>query len=400
MKFLFEDESFSFETLRTAGFANYGGADLGEVIMTARAIPEGDEAAWLTQWEATADRVARIGERAATAGHRVSAREAFFRASNYYRTAEFFKRANPVGDADVARLSGRSTQTFVQAAQLLDTPFEVVEIPYEGTTLPGYLFLADASGEPRPTIIYNNGFDSTQEESYVAVGAAALRRGYNVLAFDGPGQGAAIRKSQLPFRHDWEAVITPVIDFALTRKEVAADKIALFGYSLGGYLVARAAAFDHRPAAIILDDGIMDFHAAFEHMFPPFLVSWIHEHNDEDANAVLRMIMALKTGARWAMQNGMWTFGAASPSEFVRKSSLYTLERIAGDIKAATLVLDAGNDQFLKGQPQAIHASLTSPKALVTLTEAEGAGEHCHMGAMYRAHQVMFDWLDETLANA
>lgn len=400
MKFLFEDESFSFETLRTAGFANYGGADLGEVIVTARAIPEGDEAAWLKQWEATADRAAKIGESSLAAGHRVSAREAFLRASNYYRTAEFFKRAKPVDDEDVARLSGRSTQTFIQAGQLLDTPFEVVEIPYEGTTLPGYLFLADKSGEPRPTVIYNNGFDSTQEESYVAVGAAALRRGYNVLAFDGPGQGAALRKSKLRFRHDWEKVITPVIDFALTRKEVDADKIALFGYSLGGYLVARAAAFDHRPAAIILDDGILDFHAAFEHMLPPFLLSWIHDQKDGDADAVLRMIMAGKTAARWAMQNGMWTFGTSSPSAFVRMSKRYTLADVAGNIKAATLVLDAENDQFLKGQPQAIHAALQSPKHLVTLTSAEGAGEHCHMGAMYRAHQTIFDWLDETLAKA
>lgn len=400
MKFLFEDESFSFETLRTAGFANYGGADLGEVLVTARAIPEGDENAWLKQWEATAEHVAKIAEQSLAAGHYVSARQAFFRASNYYRTAEFFKRASPVNDADVARLSGRSTQTFIQTAQLLDTPFEIVEIPYENTTLPGYLFLADDSGEPRPTIIYNNGFDSTQEESYVAIGAAALSRGYNVLAFDGPGQGAVIREGKLTFRHDWEHVVTPVIDFALTRKEVAPDKIALFGYSLGGYLVARAAAFDHRPAAIILDDGILDFHAAFEHMLPPFLVSWIHEQKDDQADSVLRMIMALKTGPRWAMQNGMWTFGTSSPSEFVRKSRLYTLADIAGDITAATLVLNAENDQFLKGQPLAIHTALKSPKQLVTLTEAEGAGEHCHMGAMFRAHQVIFDWLDETLAGS
>ncbi|WP_178113012.1 hypothetical protein [Acerihabitans arboris] len=49
MKFIFENESFSFETLRTAGFANHGGADLGEVIMTANAIAEGDETAWLAQ---------------------------------------------------------------------------------------------------------------------------------------------------------------------------------------------------------------------------------------------------------------------------------------------------------------------------------------------------------------
>jgi hypothetical protein len=35
VKFLFDNESFSFETLRTAGFAAYGGAGLGEVLATA-----------------------------------------------------------------------------------------------------------------------------------------------------------------------------------------------------------------------------------------------------------------------------------------------------------------------------------------------------------------------------
>ncbi|QHB33073.1 alpha/beta fold hydrolase [Yersinia canariae] len=400
MKFLFEDESFSFETLRTAGFANYGGAELGEVIVTAQAIPEGDEDAWLTQWEATAERVARIGETSLAAGHRVSAREAFFRASNYYRTAEFFRREFPQRDSNVARLSQRSTQTFIQAAQLLETPFERVEIPYEGTILEGYLFLADASGGSRPTIIYNNGFDSTQEESWFAIGAAAVRRGYNVLAFDGPGQGAALRNNNLVFRHDWENVISPVIDFALTRKEVAPDKISLFGYSLGGYLVARAAAFDHRPAAIILNDGILDFHAAFERMLPPFVLSWIHEQKDDQANTVLQLLMNNKTDARWAIRNGLWTFGASTPAEFVRMTRQYTLEGIVERINAATLVLDAENDQFLKGQPKAVHAVLTSPKQLVTLTSAEGAGEHCHMGAMYRVHQVIFDWLDESLAHS
>ncbi|MDT7753342.1 MAG: hypothetical protein QOD96_7004, partial [Pseudonocardiales bacterium] len=74
MKFLFENESFSFETLRAAGFANYGGAELGEVVVTARAIPEGDEAAWHREWKATARRVHQLGEQSLANGHRVSAR--------------------------------------------------------------------------------------------------------------------------------------------------------------------------------------------------------------------------------------------------------------------------------------------------------------------------------------
>ena len=214
MKFLFDDPSFSFETLRAAGFANDDCADLGEIITTARAIPDGDEDAWLRAWQATAERVQALGEASRAAGHRVNAREALLRASNYYRTAEFFRREHPADDPVVADLSRRARATFGAAAELFDTPVEQVEIPYEGTTLPGYLFLADHTGEPRPTLVYVNGFDSTAEEAWFVVGASGVRRGYHVLAVDGPGQGAALREQGLTFRPDWEAVITPVVDHA------------------------------------------------------------------------------------------------------------------------------------------------------------------------------------------
>ena len=79
MKFLFEDESFSFETLRAAGFANYGGADLGEIIVTTASILDGDENAWHREWTATARRVHGLGLESLAGGHRVSAREALLR---------------------------------------------------------------------------------------------------------------------------------------------------------------------------------------------------------------------------------------------------------------------------------------------------------------------------------
>ena len=397
MKFLFENESFSFETLRAAGFANYGGAELGEVLVTARAIRDGNETDWHRKWKATAGRVQTLGERALDAGHRVSAREAFLRASNYYRTAEFFLREDPANDPEVTLLSGRSRDTFASAARLLDTPVEDVRIPYEDTTLPGYLYLVDNTGRPRPTVIYNSGYDSTLEESYFAIAAAALSRGYNVLAFDGPGQGAALREQRLVFRPDWEAVITPVMNYALSHPETAPDSIALFGYSLGGYLVARAAAFEHRVAAVVLDDGVFDFSAAFRGSLPPFLSSWVAEGRDDAALPVLALMTAANLQMRWAVNNGIWAMGATSAADLIRKTAAYTLDGVAEKISCPTLILDAENDQFLKGQPQLVEQSITAPTHLVTLTEAEGAGEHCHMGAMSRAHSTIFDWLDNTL---
>ncbi|MFC4947997.1 alpha/beta hydrolase family protein [Pseudonocardia sp. GCM10023141] len=396
MKFLFDDASFSFETLRAAGFAAYGGADLGEVLVTAAAITDGDEDGWLRAWTATAERVHAIGDAALAAGHRVSAREALLRASNYYRTAEFFRRVDPANDPVVTDLSTRSRTTFAAAAALFDTPVEAVAIPYEGTTLPGYLFLVDGSGAPRPTVVFTSGYDSTLEEAWFAIAAAAVRRGYNVLAFDGPGQGAALREQGLVFRPDWEAVITPVVDYALTRPEIAADRIALFGYSLGGYLVARAAAFEHRLAAVILDDGVHDFSAAFASSMPPFLWNWIQEGRDDVAVPVATLLTHVSTQVRWALNNGVWALGADGYADLVRKAAAYTLDGVADRITAPTLILDAENDQFFNGQPQQVEKALVNaPTTLVTFSAADGGGEHCHMGAMAAVHQTIFDWIDE-----
>src|SRR5580704_3564653 len=62
-------------------------------------------------------------------------------------------------------------------------------------------------------------------------GAGAIARGYDCLTFDGPGQDYALWKQQLHFRPDWEKVITPVVDFALSRPEVDAKRIAIQGIS-------------------------------------------------------------------------------------------------------------------------------------------------------------------------
>ena len=110
-------------------------------------------------------------------------------------------------------------------------------------------------------------------------------------------------------RPDSEAVITPVVNYALTLGEVAADKIVLFGYSLGGYLVARAAAFEHRVAALVLDDGIYDFHAAFTSSLPPFIESWIEERRDDVAVPVLTMLTAANSQVRWGCATGCGSSG-------------------------------------------------------------------------------------------
>jgi len=394
----FRDETFAFEMLRAAGSAPYSGADLGEVLATARLIRNGDETGWFRAWLNTAQRVHGIADIALENGHRVSARQAFLRASNYYRNAEFFRRKNAASDTEALAVARLSRGTFASAMALMDHPALHIDIPYEATTLPGYLFLVDDSGVARPTVVYTNGYDSTAEESWFAIAAAALDRGYNVLAYDGPGQGAVIREQGLVFRPDWEAVLTPVLDYCEGRAEIDSSAIALFGYSMGAYLVARAAAFDHRPAALILNDGIFDFHQAYVNATPGWVMRRILNGKDGLANRLMAAMAAVRTQVRWGLNNGVWTFGAASYADFIRRTTDYNLAGLAERITAPTLIMDAEDDHFLKGQPSALAKAMTAPATLARFTTAEGAGEHCHVGSLTRAHQVVFDWLDSTIS--
>jgi pimeloyl-ACP methyl ester carboxylesterase len=397
VEFIFKDEAFKFETLRAAGFAGDAGADIGEVIVTTAQIPEGNEDAWTAAWKATAERTARRGEDSLQVGDTVSAREAFLRASSYYRSAEFYRRADPLNDPAVLELSRLSKDYLVKAGALLDGPFTEVSIPYEDGEMPGYLFFVEDTGRPRPTVIYTNGFDSTREEGYFVIGAAALRRGYNFLAYDGPGQGWMIREKNVPYRPDWENVLGPVVDYALTVPEIDSAKLVHFGYSLGGYLVARYAAYDHRSAAIVCNDGLMTFYASYPPIPAPIL-SLIEDNRDAEAIPLLEALMKDDTNARWGLQNGPWVNGVATTAEYVRSTADYTLTVAdIGKIQTPVLVLEGEDDKVFAGQAAEFAAALKAPHEHVVMLNADGAGQHCHEGAMFLLHQTVFNYLAKTV---
>lgn len=384
MRFMFEtDESFSFETLRAVGYTVYGGADIGEVMATAARITPGDWESWHTEWRALADRIAGIAAACAAKGRTVSASSAHLRASNYYRTAEFFLRRDPVKDPRVAETSALAVQAFTAASEI-QKHWTSVQIPYEGIELKGY-YLNVSGAEPGPTLVAHGGYDSTVEELFFAVGEAARRHGWNCLIFEGPGQGAALRIDKLTFRHDWEAVVSPVLDLAVRLPGVDTDRIALLGMSMGGYLAPRAAAFDNRIAACIAYDGVFNFAAAL----PPLAV----------IEQVIAEPESAPTALRWAVLNGLWTLGVSTGQELRDAFADYDLRPVVDRITCPTLVCEAEEDQFFKGQPQLLYDALRCPKTLLTFTADEGAEEHCHEGALTLFHQRMFDWLDETLAS-
>jgi hypothetical protein len=195
------------------------------MLSTADRVVNGDAGSWCGEWIATGERVATIAEESAKSGHEVSARAGYLRAATYYAMA----LSSVDGTKDPAALL-RSTfaehrRCFDAYTELLDPPAERVEIPYEGTTMPGYLFRPASSDTPRRTLIMNNGSDGPVTSIWPPLSAGGVARGYNVLIFDGPGQQSMLFERGVPFRHDWEHVITPVLDFLLARADVDPARI-------------------------------------------------------------------------------------------------------------------------------------------------------------------------------
>jgi dipeptidyl aminopeptidase/acylaminoacyl peptidase len=395
MELVFKDTQYAFQTLRALGYAVSGGADVGEVLKTAYSIKEGDDESWYREWMKTAEQREKSGEDFLVRGRKISARQEFFKASNYYRTAEFFLHTNPE-DPRIVSVWKKSRDSFLKAAKLADHPIIPVEIPFEGTTLPGYLCLVDKSGAKRPLLIVHSGFDGTKEELYFETANFAVKRGYNVLLFEGPGQGGVIRVQKLPFRPNWETVVTPVVDYAITRKEVDAKRIALMGISFGGYLAPRAAAFEKRIKVCIANGGVYDFHMT-AHLTPEEEKYLDTQKGAEEIDRMLYDKMKTDPSFRWVMANGMFTFHAKSPSEWLKMTRPYTMIDVAGRITCPMLIVDSEEDKDMPGQARNLFEALKSPKDFMLFTKEEGAEEHCQMGAILISNARILDWLDDIM---
>ncbi|MDB5864119.1 MAG: hypothetical protein JWO70_1925 [Betaproteobacteria bacterium] len=198
---------------------------------------------WCVEWSREAQRYSDMAGAALAEGNRTTAGQHYIRAALYYHWATFLFVHDPKQFVEGMEAMG---ECWRLAAPLVEPPMELLEIPYEGVKLPGYLRKPEGIAKP-PLVILVPGGDSTKEELY-DFGEHMLKRGLAVMAFDGPGQGLVSTK--LKIRPDFEVPIRAVTDFMVRRSDIDAKRLAIGGISYGGLFACRAAAFDERFKAV------------------------------------------------------------------------------------------------------------------------------------------------------
>ncbi|WP_432663680.1 alpha/beta fold hydrolase [Wukongibacter baidiensis] len=306
-------------------------------------------------------------------------------AAFYYRAAEFFTLPN---DPDKIKLYEKFIDLFYNTV-VVDDNINRVSVPYGETFLPA-IKIPSSKDENKGTIVIHGGFDSFMEEFY-SMACYFSNLGYEVVMFEGPGQGAALKKYDIPFTHEWEKPVKAVLDhFGL-------DDVTLLGISMGGWLCFRAAAFEPRISKVIASS------IAFDYMqIPPAPVAAFAKSLFRFPR-LMNYLGDLKTKVRaqekWSLNNLMYMTKKDTPMDASWVILECNEENLHSDmVKQDVLILTGAEDHFV---PLKMHykqvAALTNTKSITEriFTKEDQGHNHCQVGNFGLALDVMTKWLEE-----
>ena len=412
----FRSEFFDFESIRILGTAPSGGCEPGEFLEAISKIKRHDPESWYSAWMEQVDRVEDVAKRAEQSGEKVQARRAWLRLSNYLRASAYML---PPEDQRVLQSAEQSIRCFRRAIPLMEGEVIVAAIPYEkGQTLDAYLFLPPPSKKLRnrktPVLINCGGADSTQEELYFLYGVTGPEIGYAVLTFDGPGQGMALKRDNIPMRPDYEFVVSLVLDHlsGLAEQypdfELDMDHVAISGVTMGGYYALRGATNPRIHACISVDPFYSLWTLALTRM-PQWYANlwesgWI---SDGFFNWSIQTHMRVDFPSRWEFSLGRRMMGTKTPAETLRRFQLFSLDNfevgrtVLDQVTCPVLITGAAKTLYASAETSTtvIHRLLKrvpegEKKVWVPGTPGQG-GFTGKVGAWGLLSQRTFEFLDD-----
>jgi alpha-beta hydrolase superfamily lysophospholipase len=364
-------------TLIIKGMAPYGVVALEEIdrVCERLKLRQHEPQAWCEEWGALAAALERRADEAAAAGRAHTAGDHYLRAGNYYYNAERFI----LPGAQKREWGGKAYRCYHAGIRLRHPNIEFVEVPYAGTTLPALFMRAPVKG-PAPTVVIVNGMDNAKEMSIFFAGLEFARRGLHTLAIDGPGQGESLRMRGIHSRYDYEVPGRAAFDCVASRPDVDVKRVAIMGYSFGGYYSSRIAAFEKRFAACI---ALSALHWD--------LAAWQTRIKKSNASA--------PTSVAQSNFQFQWVVNAATPEEAIEIAKKFSLRDVAAKITCPFLVTHGGNDRVVPVEnAQKLYDAVGSKNKTIKIFSAEeGGAEHAHVDNRQIGIDFAADWLAANL---
>jgi pimeloyl-ACP methyl ester carboxylesterase len=308
-------------------------------------------------------------------------------AARLYRAAEFFMSA---ADPDRKEAAEKFIDLFYRVNAADDV--QRIKIPYGRGQLHGLRLRSAISISG--TVVVHAGFDAYIEEFYAFARAFALW-GYDVVMFDGPGQGATLLREGMPMTHEWDKPVGAVLD------HLGLTDVTLIGISLGGYLAVRAAAFEPRIKRVVAYDVMLDFFQCVTSRRGKLIEGALNALVGLGLSAPLdmmaRRLMQRDLYAKWGIEQGMHVTGATSPSDYFFKLKAYHNREVSKLVTQDTLIMAGAEDHFVPLQQFYEQLRLLPNARSVTaqvFTRADQAQSHCQIGNLGIAVSQILAWVD------
>ncbi|GLU45196.1 S9 family peptidase [Allomuricauda sp. NBRC 101325] len=358
----------SYQVNRALSQAHYGGGEFAEIMEVAGKIDPDNRETFNVAWLAKGDEVYDLARDYEDKSHFVSARRTFLRAFNYLRTAEFFMK---LGDDRKLPTYIKARDAFLRAINYFDEKPIQIEVPFEDSFLPGYLFKPQGVENP-PVMIMFGGLDSLAEELYFGIGQHLNERGIALLAVDGPGQGAALRLNHIHSRHDFNVAGTAVLDYIIENlsDEVDVDRVGVGAVSMGGYMAARCAAFEPRFKVCMVYGAVWSYYDVWA--------------GRPDTHPLAEIVMHI--------------MGEDNMADTRIKLEGYTLANgIAEKISMPTFIMHGEDDkQNFVEHAYNLEKHLTCDHAMKIVPKGQSGSQHCQVDDFTPTFD-MYDWIAERI---
>ncbi len=383
----FKNQEMNFTVLRALMGVYDDGATIGECLRVVQNTKNGDNETFIKEWQLIGNLNLERAIAAKDNGDLIRARENYFRASTYFKSAMI--TLNPL-DSRHKEFWKLSVQCFEKGGALLDCPLEIIEVELINKILPCY-FLPAKKNKVCPVIFLVTGGEGCNAEMYSWVGAYALKNGYSVFLYEGPGNFSTMYTSRQTMMFNSEIPIGKALDILCSREDVDTEHIAMLGISFGGYLVARAAIFDKRIKAIIPNSPLTNIHKMLISVFPNFifkLPDWLF-------NFFKKYLMSYSDRATLDLL--LWEGGTKTFKDGINILKDYTIEGLESEITCPTLALASEGEgkEFDKQAKDFIENISSKEKALHVFTNEEGAGSHCQVDNHRLMNEVVITWLNK-----
>ncbi|MBA7473903.1 hypothetical protein ES707_09250 [subsurface metagenome] len=310
-------------------------------------------------------------------------------AAYYYRAAEFYTTRD---DPEKELIYDKFINFFYKAFQ--DDDSKKHEVPYHSTFLPA-IRIQPVDTEIRGTLVLHGGNDSFIEEIYPIMRYFS-DHGYEVIAFEGPGQGAALKKYGLALNIEWEKPTKAILDY------FKLDDVTLLGISMGGWLCLRAAAFEPRIKRVIPWSVSFDVtqytNVVGQHLAQLFMRKFRNFVNNQ-----MKRNMKKKLEYAWFVNNLMYITNKEVPIEAFDVLMQFDEKNLHSDLVQQDVLILTGREDHLV--PFKMHdmqvKALTNARSVTprVFTKEDQAQNHCQLGNLGLALDVIVEWIGQKSYN-